>query len=72
LWRKPKTGQIAWRYIFPLAVFWKGCFLANLYIVWYPIGSPEAIMGQNPDWGCAGKFGVFDHAEISEVLSTGF
>jgi hypothetical protein len=57
---KKKTGQIAGRYNFPLAVFWKGCFLAGLCIVWYPIGPPEAIMGQYPDWGCAGKCEVID------------
>jgi hypothetical protein len=26
-------------------------------------------MGQNPDWGCAGKFGrLLIHSEMSEVL----
>jgi hypothetical protein len=54
---RPNYGAL----YFPFSGVLEGAFYwSNLVFVWYPIRTPEDIVGQNPDWGYAGKFEVID------------
>ncbi|MGB7788959.1 hypothetical protein, partial [Methanoregula sp.] len=55
-----KTGQIAGRYIFPLAVFCKGCFFGRTLYRRVPDRAPGDHYGPESGLGCAGKSGVID------------
>ncbi|MGB7787883.1 hypothetical protein, partial [Methanoregula sp.] len=63
-----KTGQIAGRYIFPLAVFCKGCFFGRTLYRLVPDRAPGGHYEPESGLGWQENLALLIHSEISEVL----